>query len=234
MTTMLPDHQSRSARDIRDHIRGSLPPTMTLDWMPVTDVASVDALRPTHRRAALRLSDAIDELPAGLAAVAKQIAGHAATVEAFRRESYRVAKLGGMVPRPPVTPNLPAALDAAWLPVQRALGDVANAVRAIVAEVGDHRDEMDRRHITPAHLRGEMYFGSSGGNNTTPRELAEGERDGSILLELSYTDRLVGQWRTVLDPPGIMSPAASTDLGDQAVTLNGAMTLGSPTAGSRS
>ena len=100
-------------------------------------------------------------------------------------------------------------------------------MRAIVSEVGKHRDEMDRRYIRPAELRGEMYFGPSGGDKISPRELAEGERDGSILLELSYLDRLVGQWRSVLDPPGISSPVARTNLGDPAMTLNRGMTLGS-------
>jgi hypothetical protein len=230
MTTMLPDHRTRTPNHIRDHIRGSLPPTMTLDWMPVTDVEAIDALRPIHRRAALKFSDSIDELPTGLAGVIRQIADHATTTAAFQRESYRAAKLGGMVPETPAVPNLPAALEAAWRPVHRAVGDIASAVRAIVSEVGKHRDEMDRRHIRPAELRGEVYFGPSGGNQITPRELAEGERDGSILLELSYLDRLVRQWRSARDPPGIISPVAPTDLSDPAMTLNPAMTLG----GSRS
>jgi hypothetical protein len=202
MTTLLPNYRDRTARDILDRIRGTLPPMTSPDWAPETGVEAVDRLRASHRTAAQGLTGAIDALPARLAAVDVQIADHARALQAYSRQCGLAMARGELVPPKVATPNFAAALDAAWAPLAEALAHVAHAVRAIAAEVGRNGYEIKRRHVTPGQLRGEWYFGpSSAGGNASPRDLYEGTRDGSLQLEISCFDGLVAEWRSALDPP---------------------------------
>jgi hypothetical protein len=205
---MLPPYHSRTALDVTNYVRAGLPPITNIDWMPATGVEAIDALRPLHRQAVLKLDTAIADLPGALAAVDRQITGHAEREWLYNRACRLAVKRGEMVP-PKVEPageNVANALTAAWEPVQRCFAKIDGVVRMILAELQRHGDELDRRHIIPGQLRGEWYSGPTRGPRTTPRELTEGARDGSLVEELEHLKGIVSTCRAVLDPP--LSPDA--------------------------